>query len=96
MGVVAALLSIAAIGVLPQLVDVGFLGWMAFPVWLRLALHLPLLVTATAAMLALLMVVGAARHWWTTRIRARDAALLGALAALATQLAYWYLVAWGF
>jgi hypothetical protein len=54
------------------------------------------MVTLLAAILTTLMVVGALRHWWTPRIRPRDAALAVALAALAAQLAAWHLVAWGF
>lgn len=54
--------TVAAIAVLPGLVDVGFLGWMAFPFGLRLAFHLPLLTTTTAALLAVLLAVGAVRH----------------------------------
>jgi CubicO group peptidase (beta-lactamase class C family) len=95
-GAVAALGSVAAIRVWPGLVDVGFLGWMAFPLPLRLAFHLPLAVALLAAILATLLVIGALRHWWTPRIRPRDAALAGALAVLAVQLTSWHLVALGF
>lgn len=96
LGAVVALVTVAAIGVLPALVDVGFLGWMAFPLGLRLAFHLPLAVAILAGLLAAFLAVGAIRHWWTRRIRPRDAALAVALVALATQLAAWHLVAWGF
>jgi hypothetical protein len=95
-GALAALGAVAAIRAMPGLVDVGFLGWMAFPLPVRLALHLPLVVALLAAGLAVLVVAGAIRHWWTARIRARDAALAVALTALAAQLASWDLVAWGF
>ena len=95
-GALAALASVAAIRVLPGLVDVGFLGSLATPIPLRLALHLPLLVALLAAVLTALLVVGAVRRWWTSRVRSRDAALAVALAALAVQLATWHLVGWGF
>ncbi len=89
----AALATIAALAALPGLVDVGFLGWMAFPLPVRLALHLPLAVTLLTAGLAALLVTGALRHWWTPRIRPRDVTLAVALTALAAQLASWHLVA---
>jgi hypothetical protein len=91
----AALVTVAAVAAVPGLVDVGFLGWMAIPLPLRLAFHLPLAVTLLAVGLAALLVAGALRHWWTPRIRPRDAALAVALTALAAQLAFWHLVAWG-
>lgn len=77
--------------------DVGFLGWLDFPLPLRLAVHLPLAVAVLATVLAGLLVVGAVQHWWKPRtIRPWDAALGIALAALAIQLIAWHLVAWGF
>jgi CubicO group peptidase (beta-lactamase class C family) len=94
-GALAALVTVASIAVLPGLVDVGFLGAMAFPLPLRLALHLPLAVALLAATLATLLVAGALRHWWTKRILPPDAALAVAMTALAAQLAFWHLVAWG-
>ncbi|HEX6876042.1 MAG TPA: serine hydrolase domain-containing protein, partial [Nocardioidaceae bacterium] len=93
-GALAALLTVAGIRAVPGLVDVGFLGWMAFPTLTRLALHLPVAVALLAAGLVALLVTGALRHWWTPRIRPRDAALAAALTALAAQLASWHLVAW--
>ena len=48
-GALAALVTVAAIRAMPGLVDVGFLGWMAFPLPVRLAFHLPLAVTLLAA-----------------------------------------------
>jgi hypothetical protein len=93
---VAALVTATAIRATPGLVDVGFLGSMPFPVPVRLAFHLPLALALLAAGLAILLMAGALRHWWTPRIRPRDAALAVALAALATQLASWHVVAWGF
>jgi CubicO group peptidase (beta-lactamase class C family) len=89
----AALATIAALAALPGLVDVGFLGWMAFPLPVRLALHLPLAVTLLTAGLAALLVTGALRQWWTPRIRPRDVTLAIALTALAAQLVSWHLVA---
>jgi hypothetical protein len=95
-GALASLVTVAAVAALPGLVDVGFLGAMATPLPVRLAFHLPLAVAVLAAVFAALLVAGASRHWWTTRIRPRDAALAVALTALAAQLALWHLVAWGF
>jgi hypothetical protein len=94
-GAFTSLVIVAAIRVMPGLVDVGFLGWMAFPLPVRLAFHLPLAMALLAAGLAALLVAGALRHWWTTSVRPRDAALAVALTALAAQLASWHLVAWG-
>jgi hypothetical protein len=96
LGAFAALVTVGAIRVLPGLVDVGFLGQMAFPLPMRLAFHLPLAVALLAVAFAALVAVGALRHWWTPRIRLRDAALAVALTGLAAQLASWHLVAWGF
>jgi hypothetical protein len=95
-GASSALATIAAIWARPGLVDVGFLGGLAFPMPVRLALHLPLAVTVLAAALLLFLAAGAVRHWWTRRIQPRDAALAVALTALAAQLTGWHLVAWGF
>lgn len=95
LGALAALATVASIRVVPGLVDVGFLGWMAFPLPLRLALHLPLIAALLAAGLAAFLVAGALGHWWTRRIRTRDAALVLALTALTAQLASWHLVGWG-
>ena len=95
-GSLAALLTVAAILAMPGLVDVGFLGWMNFPIPVRLAFHLPLAVTLLTLGLAALLVAGALRRWWTPRVRPRDAALAVALTALAAQLVSWHLVAWGF
>jgi len=88
-------MPVAAIRAMPALVDVGFLGGMAFPLPLRLALHLPLAAAVLAALLAALLVCGAVQHWWAQRLRTRDAALSVALIALAAQLVFWHLVAWG-
>lgn len=91
-GAVAALAMVAAIRLLPGLVDVGFLGHLAFPLPVRFALHLPLVVALLAAGLAALLLSGALRHWWTSRVRPLDAALAVALTVLAAQLAAWGLV----
>ena len=90
------LVAVAAILLMPGFVDVGFLGWMARPIPVRLALHLPLAVTLLAAGLSVLLVLGATLRFWTPRVEALDVSLAVALTALATQLAYWHLVAWGF
>jgi CubicO group peptidase (beta-lactamase class C family) len=92
-GALAAIATVAAIRVMPGLVDVGFLGWMAWPLPMRLALHLPLAVTLLATGLAVLLAGGALRHWWTPPIRPGDAVLAVALTTLAAQLAFWHLIA---
>jgi CubicO group peptidase (beta-lactamase class C family) len=96
LGALAALVTVAAIRVLPGLVDVGFLGRMSTPLPMHLAFHLPLAVALLAGGLAALLVAGGLRRWWTPRIRTRDAVLALALTAFAAQLASWNLVAWGF
>ena len=95
-GAIGALVSVAAIRLVPGLVDVGFLGSTETPLPVRSALHLPLVLAVLAAGLVALLVAGALRRWWTSRVRARDAALAVALTALTVQLATWHLVGWGF
>lgn len=95
-GAAAALATIVAVLLVPGLVDVGFLGWMTWPIQVRLAMHLPLAVALLTAGLGTLLVLGATRRWWIPRIKALDVSLAVALTALATQLALWQLVAWGF
>ena len=46
---------------MPGLVDVGFLGWMAFPFPVRLAFHLSLAVVLLAAALAVALTALAAQ-----------------------------------
>jgi hypothetical protein len=91
-----ALVTVAALAVIPGLVDVGFLGGVAFPVPVRLLVHLPLAVVGLTGCLVLLLATGAARHWWTPRVRPGDAVLTGVLTLFAVQLALWHLVGWGF
>jgi CubicO group peptidase (beta-lactamase class C family) len=95
-GAVAALATIAAVLLEPGLVDVGFLGRLAWPVGVRLAFHVPLAVVLLSAVLGTLLVAGATGRWWTRRLRPLDVSLAVALVALATQLVLWHLVAWGF
>jgi len=92
-GAVSALATAAVIGRLPGLVDVGFLGWMGWPLPVRLAFRLPLAVAVLAATLATLVTAGALRRWWIPRVRPLDAALAGALVAFAAQLAWWQVIA---
>jgi hypothetical protein len=95
-GAVSALATVVAIWAVPGLVDVGFLGWLAFPLTIRLAFHLPLAVALLAGCLAALLLAGYLRSWWTSRVRPFDVALTMALTALAAQLVSWHLVDWGF
>ena len=92
-GALTALATAAAIRLLPGLVDVGFLGWMAWPLPLRLAFRLPLAVAVLATGLAALLTAGALRRWWIPRVRPLDAALALALIAFAVQLASWQVIA---
>jgi CubicO group peptidase (beta-lactamase class C family) len=64
LGCIAALVTVAAVVVLPGLADVGFLGWIASPLPVRLAFHLPLAAVVLAASLTALLVTGARRRWW--------------------------------
>ncbi|MFL6099400.1 MAG: serine hydrolase domain-containing protein [Actinomycetales bacterium] len=94
-GLLVAVAIIAAIRITPGLVDVGFLGRMAFPLPVRLALHLPVAEAVLAASLAALLLAGAVRDWWVPRVPLRDAALAVALAGFTVQLAAWHLVGCG-
>lgn len=80
---------------LPALVDSGFLGWVEFPVALRLALHLPLGVTTLGACRAVLASFGWARQWWPPAARLQYAALGVAAVTLVAQLGAWRLIGWG-
>lgn len=91
-GAVAALATVMGIRLVPGLVDVGFLGWMQFPVPIRLILHLPFAVSLLAASLTVLLASGASHRWWARPVRWPDAALALALAALAVQLGAWGMV----
>jgi hypothetical protein len=75
----------AAVRVMPGLVDVGFLGWMAFPLPVRLAFHLPLVVTLLAAVLAALLVAGAVGRWGRGGPY-RDAPMTGSVIVVRRQL----------
>ncbi|HEY0904875.1 MAG TPA: serine hydrolase domain-containing protein [Marmoricola sp.] len=79
----------------PGLVDSGFLGWLEFPVPLRLALHLPLAMAVLGGGTVVLTAAGWMRHWWTRLVRAEYVALSTASAVVAAQLAVWGLVGWG-
>ena len=78
-GALAVLVTVAVIRTMPGLVDVGFLGWMAFTPPARLAFHLPLAVTFLATCLTALLMAGALRQWWARWVRPRDAALAVAM-----------------
>ncbi|MGN6578113.1 MAG: serine hydrolase domain-containing protein [Nocardioides sp.] len=91
----AALVSVAGVAAVPGVVDVGFLGRLAFPLGVRLLLHLPLVLTVLTSGLLLLLAAGAVRRWWTPAVRRRDAVLAGTLTVLAVQLSMWHLVGWG-
>lgn len=92
LGALTAIGTATGIRALPGLVDVGYLGWMPFPLPLRLLLHLPLATCLLAGILVALLATGALRQWWSRPIRRRDAALALALTAFATQLTLWHLV----
>ena len=90
-----ALGTIALIAVIPGLVDSGFLGSFEVPVPLRLALHLPLALSAAAGCLVVLSAFGWRRARWTRAVQWRNVALVVASVALTAQLAAWRLIGWG-
>jgi CubicO group peptidase (beta-lactamase class C family) len=92
---VFALGTTVLLAALPGLVDSGFLGWLEFPLAVRLALHLPLALVIAASGLAVLFAVGWADSWWSGVTRARYGALVVASAVLSAQLIAWDLVGWG-
>ena len=92
---VVALAAIGLIAAIPALVDSGFLGWVAFPLAQRLALHLPLAVAILAGGLALLVAFGWARQWWSRIERGLYVALATGAVVLVGQLAAWRLIGWG-
>ena len=94
----AAIVMLATIGLVaavPGLVDIGFLGWLEFPMALRLALHLPLALASLAGLLLMLGVVGWMRYGSPRAISGRHAALAMGLAAFVGQLFLWDLIGWG-
>ena len=95
----AALLVLANAAFLiwaPGLVDSGFLGWLDLPLAPRLLLHLPLALALMAACTVVLTTAGWVRSWWTQAVRVQYAVLSAAAAVVATQLAGWQLIGWGF
>ena len=92
LGALTAIITAIGIWVVPGIVDVGFLGWLPFPLPVRLLLHLPLAAAVFAGLLVALLTAGALRQWWSRPIRPHDAALALALTAFATQLTFWHLV----
>jgi len=65
----AALGIIAPLLIVPEFVNVGFLGWLAWPTVVRLALHLPLALALLTAGLFAMLVLGAVRRCWSPRLR---------------------------
>ncbi len=80
---------------MPGLVDSGFLGWLEFPLALRLAAHLPLALAIAGACTVALVAAGWVRRWWSSAVRLQYAALAVATIALLAQLYAWRLVGWG-
>lgn len=99
--IVAAFVAIVALGTIgliaamPALVDAGFIGWLEFDLPVRLALHLPLLLTVAGGLLVAVIAVGWAQGWWTRRGRLGYASLVAVVTILVAQLAAWRLIGWG-
>jgi CubicO group peptidase (beta-lactamase class C family) len=99
--VVVALTSTATLGAVavlvaaPGLVDSGFLGRLDLPVAARLALHLPLVLTAFTCVTVPLVIWGWRARWWSWQVRLQYAAIAVAAPASAVQLGLWHLVGWG-
>jgi CubicO group peptidase (beta-lactamase class C family) len=93
---ILALVTIATIALIPGLVDAGFLGWLLLPTPVRLLLHVPLGLAILAVGMTVLAVAGWSRGWWPPESRVRYAALTVACCVLASQLAAWHLIGWGF
>ena len=95
---VAAIVAVLTVGILvalPAAVETGFIGWLEFPLPIRLALHLPLAIALSAAVLVALAAVGWARRWWRPESGRRYVALTLATMLLAGQLAAWQMIGWG-
>ena len=81
LGALTAIITAIGIWVVPGIVDVGFLGWLPFPLPVRLLVHLPLAAAVFAGLLVALLTAGALRQWWSRPIRPHDAARAGGAAA---------------
>jgi CubicO group peptidase (beta-lactamase class C family) len=98
---IAGLASIMALGMMgliaaaPGLVDSGFLGWVNFPLPMRLALHLPLALALVTGALTVLAVLGWTRRWWSRELQLTYGIVAIASVALVAQLAAWRLIGWG-
>jgi CubicO group peptidase (beta-lactamase class C family) len=101
-GVVATCTALLALGTvvlltaLPGLVDSGFLGRLALPMAMRLVLHLPLALAITSVCTAAFVTWGWLAGWWPRNVLLQYAALAVTAVTLATQLAGWHLIGWGF
>jgi CubicO group peptidase (beta-lactamase class C family) len=90
------LLTIALVIAVPGLVDSGFIGWIVFPLALRLALHLPLVLALVTVCLCGFAAYGIARHWWPRAVGFQYSALSVATLALVGQLGAGGLIGCGF
>jgi CubicO group peptidase (beta-lactamase class C family) len=93
-----AILTLATIGLLvamPGLVDSGFVGWLEFPLPLRLALHLPLALAVVGGCLIAIGAVGWVQGWMSARARVHHAIFAAATALFLLQLGSWRLIGWG-
>ena len=88
--------SVALVAAMPGLVDSGFMGWVDFPIAMRLAFHLPLALAVLGAGTVWVTAAGWVGHWWSGAVRLQYAALALAALALAAQLGAWHLIGWGF
>jgi hypothetical protein len=80
----------------PGLVDSGFLGWLDFPLPVRLALHLPTALVVAAAGTAVVAAAGWRRRWWPREVLVQHAVLALGAVVVAAQVLAWGLVGWGF
>jgi hypothetical protein len=98
---VALLLALVMLGTvalmvrMPGLVDSGFLGWLHLSPVKRLAMHLPLALTALGGSTVVLVVAGWLRGWWPKLERGGYAALAVVAITLVAQFAAWNLIGWG-
>jgi CubicO group peptidase (beta-lactamase class C family) len=101
-GAVATCTALLALGTVvlltarPGLVDSGFLGRLVLPMPMRLVLHLPLALAITSVCTAALVTWGWLAGWWPRNVLLQYAALAVTAVTLATQLADWHLIGWGF
>ena len=81
---------------MPGLIDSGFLGWLEFPLPLRLVLHLPLALAALGGCFIAITAVGWAQRAWSGVTKLRFGTFALAIGVFLAQLQGWRLIGWGF